>query len=228
MDLDLHGNNFRFHPSGALYWRETKSLVLADLHLGKESVFQQSGMAIPSGATNATLRVLRTIVDAWKPDRVMVLGDLLHAKIGLTSALEQEMVALLGDGICREWVLIPGNHDRGGMSALRRCGWQIAEEVMEYQGVEMTHAPDLTRANSSLSIAGHLHPSVRIPLSPREKTLLRCFWLRASHLVLPAFGGWTGTKPITPGKGDRIFACVDEEVIELANESSFSLLNPRS
>jgi len=125
------------------------------------------------------------------------------------------MVALLEDGICREWILIPGNHDRGGMSALRRCGWQIAEEVMEYHGVEMTHTPDLTRPNSLLSIAGHLHPSVRIPLSPREKARLRCFWLHASQLVLPAFGGWTGTKPISPASGDRVFACTDHEVIEL-------------
>lgn len=216
MEVDLQGNAFCFHPSGALYWRKTRSLLLADLHLGKESVFQQSGVAIPSGATNATLRVLRTLVQAWKPDRVIVLGDLLHAKIGLTSALEQEIVALVGEGICREWMLIPGNHDRGGISALQQCGWQIADEFVEYHGVEMTHAPDSERNKSSLLISGHLHPSVRISLSVREKTLLRCFWLHASQLILPAFGGWTGTKPISPASGDRVFACADDEVIELA------------
>lgn len=217
MELEIQGISWRFHPSGAVYWPETKSLLLADLHLGKESVFQQSGLAIPSGATNTTLRALRSLVHAWKPDRVIVLGDLLHAITGLTATLEQELVVLLAEGICPEWILIPGNHDRGAMRALRRCGWQIADELMQYHGVELTHAPDSARTNSSMSITGHLHPSIRIPLSVREKTLLRCFWLNASRLILPAFGGWTGTKPISPAKGDRIFACADDEVIELVN-----------
>jgi DNA ligase-associated metallophosphoesterase len=216
MEAELQGNSFRFDASGALYWRETNSILLADLHLGKESVFQQSGLAIPAGATNATLGALRLLVHQWQPDRVIVLGDLLHAKIGLTEDLERELVSLVRDGSCMEWLLIPGNHDRGGVAALSRCGWQIVAERIEINGVELMHSPESRGPSRSLSISGHLHPSIRVSLNAREKKLLRCYWHHASHLILPAFGGWTGTKPILPLPGDRIFACAEDEVIELA------------
>jgi DNA ligase-associated metallophosphoesterase len=216
MDVDLLGIQFQLHSSGAAYWQAAKSLLLADLHLGKESVFQQAGIAIPSGASAATLEALRLLVEEFAPERVIVLGDLLHAKVGLTPRLEQELTAMLREQAGRKWILIPGNHDRGGIQALRRCGWCIADSRIQLDGVEMNHAPELPGGRGLLSISGHLHPSIRISLSAKEKTSLRCFWLHATQFILPAFGGWTGTQPIVPERGDRVFACVEREVIELA------------
>jgi uncharacterized protein len=216
MEVALHGIPFRLHPSGAVYWPQAQSLLLADLHLGKESVHQQAGLAIPSGASESTLGSLQTLVRTFAPKRVIVLGDLLHAKVGLTPWLEEQMVTMTGDDAGAEWILVPGNHDRGGVQALRRCGLRISQDRMQEQGVEMMHAPEMLEATESLTISGHLHPSIRIRLNARENTTLRCFWLHASQFILPAFGGWTGTKTISPKRGDRVFACLEQEVIELA------------
>lgn len=217
MDLEIAGISLHFHFSGAVYWRENKSLLLADLHLGKESVFQQSGIAIPSGSTASTLRSLQSLVATWRPDRVFVLGDLLHAKVGLTTDLERQLVSLIHNGGCSEWVLIPGNHDRGGLKALQNCGWQITADRLIVDGVNLMHAPESLGMDKPLAISGHLHPSIRVSLSAREKKTLRCYWLQGMQLVLPAFGGWTGTKPISRVEGDRVFACAGEDVIELTH-----------
>lgn len=216
MEVALQGIPLRLHPSGAVYWPHMQSLLLADLHLGKESVFQQAGFAIPSGASEATLDSLQTLVRDFSPKRVIVLGDLLHAKVGLTPWLEKQLVKMTGDDAGPEWILVPGNHDRGGVQALQRCGWRIREDRMQEQGVELIHAADAVKSTVSLTISGHIHPSIRIRLNQRENATLRCFWLHGSRFILPAFGGWTGTKSITPTRGDRVFACLEGEVIEIA------------
>jgi DNA ligase-associated metallophosphoesterase len=215
MDVDLIGVRLHLHPSGAVYWQDAKSLLLADLHLGKESVFQQSGLAVPSGATCSTLETLQLLVEEFMPERVIVLGDLLHAKVGLTTWLEQQIASLVIRENGPEWILIPGNHDRGASTALRRCGWSVEKASLELRGVWLKHAPENSGNLGALCISGHLHPSIRISLTSRERTRLRCYWLHDCQLILPAFGGWTGTHPIVPVRGDRVFACVERDVIEL-------------
>ena len=53
MIIEHQGHCIELFPSGAIRWEKT--LFVADLHLGKESVFQKSGLAIPAGATQKTL-----------------------------------------------------------------------------------------------------------------------------------------------------------------------------
>ncbi len=216
LKIETWGVQMLLHPTGAVYWPAADSLLVADLHLGKESVFQQSGIAIPSGASSATLRALGSLVEEFSPKQVIVLGDLLHARVGLTPPLQEELLATVDRYSSSQWILIPGNHDRGSVRALRNCGWSIAPDRRELNGVALVHAPPDSPSIAKLSIAGHLHPSIRVALSSKEAIRLRCYWMSSSLLVLPAFGGWTGTKSITPASGDRVFACVDREVIELA------------
>ncbi|MFO0012475.1 MAG: ligase-associated DNA damage response endonuclease PdeM [Planctomycetota bacterium] len=217
--IEMHGISVHLHASGAVYWPAAASLLIADLHLGKEAVFQKAGIPIPCGSSESTLRSLRSLVNAFEPQRVIVLGDLLHAKVGLTPWLQQELSSLCREREAMEWILIPGNHDRGAIKALRGCGWHVSSERMEFHGVEMVHAPDDSRlSRASLTISGHLHPSIRIELGSKDRVCLRCFWFTASQLILPAFGGWTGTKPIVPSKTDRVFACVENDVIEISHQ----------
>lgn len=216
LKIEACGIAMSLHPTGAVYWPAADSLLLADLHLGKESVFQQSGIPIPSGASSATLRALGSLVEEFSPGQVIVLGDLLHARVGLTPPLQEELLATVERYSSSKWVLIPGNHDRGSIRPLRNCGWSIAPDRMELHGVDLVHAPLDSPSTATLTIAGHLHPSIRLALSSKESTRLRCYWLSAWQFILPAFGGWTGTKSIAPARGDRVFACVDREVIELA------------
>jgi uncharacterized protein len=215
MQIEISGSKLHLDPSGAVFWPLRRTLLLSDLHLGKETVFQKSGMAIPQGSTESTLNCLRGLVESYHATQVIVLGDLLHAAVGLTPDLSEGLSSLLQEqGECC-WVLVPGNHDRGGVSALRRCGWEVTEIRYFVDEICLTHDTSGWSENDPASISGHLHPSIRVPLTARESARVRCFWQRGRHLVLPAFGGWTGTHPIQPAKGDRVTVCADGELIRL-------------
>jgi DNA ligase-associated metallophosphoesterase len=217
VEFEISGATFSLDPSGALYWASESALLLADLHLGKETVFQKSGIAIPQGATSSTLSGLRRLVERYQAKQIIVLGDLLHAPIGLTQELSDALASLVRDwGDCR-WVLVPGNHDRGAISALRQCGWEITEKRYQVDGVCLTHDTSRWSKSDPSSVSGHLHPSIRVPLSARESKRVRCFWLRGEHLVIPAFGGWTGTHPIRPTRSDQIVVCADGDLIRLSD-----------
>jgi len=68
------------------------------------------------------------------------------------------------------------------------------------------------------TLAGHLHPAVR--LAPRRslRPALRaaCFWLTPRLAVLPAFGGFTGTRLVTPEPDHLVFMTSGETVIDVS------------
>ena len=51
--IQINKNHFDLHPSGALYWEEKKTLMLADVHLGKVAHFRKNGIAVPRKAEGA-------------------------------------------------------------------------------------------------------------------------------------------------------------------------------
>ena len=69
-------------------------------------------MASPSRATvTAALNPLLDLCHQWAPHQLLLLGDLIHAREGLTPALRQTLLHLHELCAC-EVVLIGGNHDR--------------------------------------------------------------------------------------------------------------------
>lgn len=214
MEIELSGSTLRLDPSGAIYWPTRNCLLLADLHLGKETVFQKAGMAIPQGATTSTLNRMRSLVQLYQPMQVIVLGDLLHAPVGLTPSLTEALSEIVRESEERSWILVPGNHDRGSITALRQCGWEVTALRYVVDGITLVHDASRWTENDPASISGHLHPSIRIPLTRRESTCVRCFWQRGQNLFTPAFGGWTGTQSVKASRCDRVLACVDGELVE--------------
>lgn len=227
--VEHFGHPLQLHPSGAILIAESKTLLVADLHLGKEAVFQKAGIAIPHGSTAKTLDRLSELASTHAVQRVLVLGDLLHAKTGLTPSLELAMRDMLANHHRVNWTLVAGNHDRGAVDALRALGWEVLTPPVDEACWQWVHDPAEARSNvvdgsqatvpsldGRLTMAGHLHPSVRLRLSRNESVRLRCFWLRPNMIVLPAFGGWTGTHAIQAATDERIIACVDGALMELS------------
>ena len=48
--LEINANEFVLHPTGAVYWREKQTWLLADIHLGKVAHFRKNGIAVPRAA----------------------------------------------------------------------------------------------------------------------------------------------------------------------------------
>ena len=55
------------------------------------------------------------------------------------------------------------------------------------------------------TFCGHLHPAVSMKTG-RDRMRMPCFLFRGSTALLPAFGAFTGSHPIRPRPGDRIYA----------------------
>ena len=72
-----------FLPQRALWRAEGRELFVADLHLGKAEAFQAHGIPMPSDGDQGTLNPLLELCHAWSPQRLFVLGDLVHARIGI-------------------------------------------------------------------------------------------------------------------------------------------------
>ncbi|MFM7676440.1 MAG: ligase-associated DNA damage response endonuclease PdeM [Synechococcus sp.] len=182
-----------FLPEKAVWDPQQELLLLADLHLGKAETFQAHGIPLPSDGDAGTLNALLALAHHWRPRRVVVLGDLIHARVGITAELRQKLRALpelLGCPL----QLIGGNHERGSwLEGLPQEPSQAAG------GLWLSHEPE--PCEGRLNLCGHLHP-VALLGGAGDRLRLPCFaydgW--AERLALPSFGQLTGGHPCPPGE----------------------------
>ena len=199
-------------PNKAVWLPGHRTLLVADLHLGKSATFRARGIPVPEGETRADLEALQALVRRTHAQDLMILGDLVHAADGLGDSTLGLLRAFLEDTPAAV-TLIEGNHDRS--AGLQRCGLPLEiHPSLEIGGVTLIHDPaDL--AEPVPAICGHLHPSIRLPESPRRSTRIPCFHLSEHRLALPGFGSFTGTHPVQIRPDDRVFVPLRHEVREV-------------
>ena len=168
------GQGFLARPSGALYWPGQEMLILSDLHLGKsERMARRGGALLPPFETRETLARLAAELDALRPARLALLGDIFDddaAGAALPAAERAQFARLLAG---QQTLRVAGNHDAGsGVAVLQRAGLHLRHIAVPGQG------PD---------ISGHYHPKARLAGRSRP-----AFLVGAAHLILPAFGTYTG------------------------------------
>lgn len=183
--ISLCGDIFTADPSGALYWSDQDTLVVADLHLEKGSAAARRGSLLPPYDTVATLERLGVVIERLDPRRVIALGDSFHDVGGPArlSGRDAQSLSALQEG--REWYWITGNHDP---EIPQSVGGRACPSVT-LGNLRFRHEP--IEGPASHEIAGHLHPAAR--LTRRGATVRRkCFISNGDRLVLPAFGAYAG------------------------------------
>ncbi len=184
-DILMCGKHFSTDPSGALFWPEQKTLIVADLYLEKKSVKVEKGRLLPPYDRRSTLRRLAAVMDRYDPDRVIVLGDSLHdeAAAERMPRADRDKLSILRQG--REWYWITGKYD----SDLPDWLGGIVCPALTIEGIKFRHDP--SSGPKTHEIAGHLHPVAR--LIRRGATVRRkCFISNGERLVIPAFGVYAG------------------------------------
>jgi hypothetical protein len=63
-------------------------------------------------------------------------------------------------------------------------------------------------------IAGHEHPCIGLH-GPTDSLRLPCFHFAPGLAVLPAFGAFTGMHAVRRVPGDRVWAVLDDRVVEV-------------
>ena len=212
--VTVAGEELLLMPEKAVYWPSQKTLFVADVHLGKAAAMRAAAIPIPETPTYETLDRLSHAVCRTGADRLIVLGDLWHARQGRQPETVRASIQWRQAHPYLEVILVEGNHDRrsGDLPEEFRC--EVWQEPTALGPFSLCHYPDVDATGYKL--AGHVHPGARLEGRGRRGCTLPCFWVGADCMVLPAFGAFTGFIAVRPREGDRLFVMAEGRVLEPA------------
>lgn len=207
--IEINNNVFWAHANKTLFWEELDALIISDLHLGKASHFQKSGLPIPAILGHEDLNQIAKIIFDQNPSQVIFLGDLFHSK----QNEEWSWFIKWMDHFPKvKFTLVEGNHDRSIISILPKN--LKATDLLEHQGVLLTHEPLSKIEKDKFNIAGHIHPGAILKGRGRQSIKLPCFWKVKNQLIMPAFGNLTGAVKMPAKKAD-VYAVFEDEIFRV-------------
>lgn len=197
-------------PRKAIFWVEKKTLLVADLHLGKASHFRKAGIPVPAQVHGDDLAGLASLVRTHGPERLLILGDLFHSDWNTDWYGFAEWLAQF-PGLSVH--LVKGNHDRLPDRLLAEAGIHLHPETLIDPPFIFSHIPLATPITDLYNLSGHLHPAVRLLGRGGRSLSLPCFYFGKTSGLLPAFGQFTGTALIRPRAGDVVFVASGAHVV---------------
>lgn len=206
----LAGQTLQLLPERAVFWPAQGILLLADVHLGKDQVFRRFGMAVPAGVLAADLARIDALLARTGAERLIVLGDWVHAPPRDGEAWPAEIAAWRDRHQQLVIDLVLGNHDRALNAWLTAWGMRGHQTSLDLGGLRLVH--EWSDAGDQPGLSGHLHPGAVIRHG-RQRLRLPAFLLGAQHLVLPAFGRFTGLMDQTPFPAEQCWVIAGERVL---------------
>lgn len=187
----------------AAWLPRSRCLAVADLHLGEAWVRRARGQLVPIGVVDTTVARLRSLVESHRPERLILLGDIVHAALpleGIRSAV-QELAGLEKEGLAVDWCL--GNHDRHLVRQLARWGIPVRTtgqvtlpEALLFHGDRLPEASPVGDPRQTWRIQGHLHPALVLDDGVATRAKVPCFLVAPGRLVLPAFSEMAAGSPV--------------------------------
>jgi len=199
-------------PERAVFWPARRTLLVADLHLGKPAAFRAAALPVPEATTDADLGRLSAAIERTQAERLIILGDLVHARSGQTPRTIRAVAAWRDRHRSLDVTLVLGNHDKGCGEPPSEWAIEVVEDVRIELPFVWRHRPD--EHAGGYVVAGHIHPVAVLAGRGRERLRLRCFAVGPRRMILPAFGSFTGGAIGAPETGDRVFVAADDQVVE--------------
>jgi len=210
----INNNHFWLSAERCIFWEEEKILIVSDLHFGKTGHFRKSGIAVPQNIFKEDLQRLITQIQHYKPEHLLVVGDMFH------SSANKELDLFLrwrNDLSHLQILLVKGNHD-----ILKRSWYDEANIVVhpkQYTIKEFCFAHDVQQsdcgASASYFFTGHIHPGVVLNGIGKQSLRFPCFYFNHQFAILPAFSRFTGLASIDNKKTDSVYAIVEKSVIKI-------------
>ncbi|UPW00515.1 metallophosphoesterase [Halorussus gelatinilyticus] len=177
--------------------RPERALVVADFHAGIEQALRADGVSLDSRASERRERLL-SLVSQTDADRVVFLGDLMHA-IGDPGGAERGEIEVLLERLADRGVaatLVKGNHDGAieswaDLDVTDGAGTRLGD--VGFAHGHTWPAPEVL--DSEVVCVGHEHPAVRLEDEVGGSRVERV-WLRGS-LAPDAFADRDGA--VRPG-----------------------------
>lgn len=204
------------HPSRVIFWEETSSLILSDLHFGKTGHFRKAGIAIPQNVYKEDLQRLVTLIQYFQPRQMIIAGDLFHSHANKELELFKrwrEDLSLI------DIHLVKGNHDVLVDEWYSKAGITVSDHAWTNAPFLFCHDNDDEQvfpvSRNHYTIAGHIHPGITLNGMGRQSLRFPCFYFTESYCVLPAFSHFTGTYRIIPKEDEDVFAIVNNKIIPI-------------
>ncbi len=212
LEITVRGETLRLYPDRALCWPARRTLLVADVHFGKDDVFRRAGIALPAGAAQEDLDRLSRLVERTASERLLVLGDFVHGAVQDGDAFPPLFARWQARHRELAVEVIAGNHDRHLRGA--RADWSASlrwhADALHEPPFDFIHddaAPHTDVAGdrgAAFTLSGHLHPVTHLPVPGGRSLRVPVFWRRAAALVLPAFGRLTGGHAVQVAAGEQL------------------------
>lgn len=233
LKIKFKGKEIWLNSDRTVFIPASKTLLMADLHLGKSTTFRSAGIPAPTLTDQETLNRMSQSVLKWRPKRLVILGDFLHSFHGATISLKQDLQQWRNSMPKLEWSVIRGNHDRRVHDDFFKTFADWIGEEMEDAPWRFVHSPENVKKRSAVdwdasndsatepfTFCGHLHPGLKLRDSGNAAggtIRLPAFAMNEHTLVLPAFGEFTGSSTDACREYQRLFAVTPGRIIEITS-----------
>jgi putative SbcD/Mre11-related phosphoesterase len=171
------------YPAALIKTQKTRTMVIADLHIGWEMALAEKGIHVPTQMPKLLQR-LENLMSTHKPERLLILGDVKHtvasAEMGEWHDVPDFFTELRKH--VQEICIIRGNHD-GNLEPLLPENIRILPAtgiVMDGVGFFHGHrwlSPALLKCKTL--VMGHVHPVVAFR-DPAGFRITRQVWVKAN------------------------------------------------
>jgi DNA ligase-associated metallophosphoesterase len=210
LSVEVGGGRLQLLAERAAYLADERTLLVADVHVGKDASFRGLGVPVPRGATESTLDRLGRAVAATQARRLIVLGDFLHSAQARSAATFAALAKWRERHAALEVTLLRGNHDARAGDPPAALGIAVCDAPLALGPYRLAHEP--APHDEGYVLAGHVHPRAIVAGSGFDRLRLPCFHFGVRVGVLPAFGDFTGGHVLPRAAGDRVYAIADGSV----------------
>lgn len=207
-EIDCAGERVWLTPERAAWWPARSTLLVADLHVGKEATFRRHGIAMPDAVLDEAIARLDRAIATTRAGRIVVIGDLIHGRAGLTEDVVERFAAWR-ERFNGTVELVLGNHDRHVRSLPPSWRVELREESSPDGPFVYRHEPSSRDALASgvVEWAGHLHPTLRIVGAAAP-----AFVVSEQQVILPAFTSFSRGPGFLPCQGQQVHVIADGAV----------------
>lgn len=211
----INENNFVLSPEKTIFWEKQNTLILADLHIGKQGHRRNKKKAASPVNDKETLHRLFSQILYTKAEQLIIVGDISHSKSeketeifkrwrndfsGLTIRLVNDNPGLLNDSWYDE------------MNITRSEYLLISNFSFCHHPDELNNKPAVL---NTYTFSGHVHPCIKVKGKSKLGSPFPCFYFKNNYAVLPSFSQLNGFSKVVPQKGENIFAIVDNGLLQL-------------
>jgi putative SbcD/Mre11-related phosphoesterase len=171
------------HPAALIRTKESRTLVIADLHIGWEIALSEKGIHVPT-QTPRLLSRLKEIISACKPENLLILGDVKHTVAKAEISEWQDVPEFFNElkKQVKEIQIICGNHD-GNLEPLLPENIKILPTTGTAIGeIGLFHGhrwPSPMLLKCKILVMGHVHPVVSFR-DPAGFRITRQVWVKAN------------------------------------------------